>query len=97
MKQEVYISSTMGEIPLSFTGRRLLQNLREAIEEMTIRATNAARAGHGGPVDNWKPVSEARGRLAKYISELEQRTQLTDYQLVTELYRRMRDQDQSEG
>jgi len=33
MKQEVYKSSTLGPIELSFTGRRLLANLRDAIVE----------------------------------------------------------------
>lgn len=64
-KQEVYQSSTLGDIPLSFTGRRLLQNLREEIEDlMKGRASIVA--------DEWKPLSRARGKLALYISQLEQ-------------------------
>lgn len=92
MDQEIYHSSTLGPIPLSFTGRRLMQNLREAVEEMTTRASNAARAGRGCPVDNWEPVSQARGRLAKYISELERKRNIdsfTDTELICEMQRRL--------
>lgn len=64
MKQEVYQSSTLGPIPLSFTGRRLLQNLREAMQkQLTSAAINAEYS--------WERISEARGELAQYMSRLE--------------------------
>lgn len=81
MDQETYHSSTLGEIPLSFTGRRLLQNLREAIEEYTT-----------GAVKGWEPLSRARGKIAKYMSELERGRQLnhiTDEELLKEVERRL--------
>lgn len=62
MKQETYKSSTHGPIPLSFTGRRLLENLRHAI--------TAAIAARDWNHDN-NAVSKARGELAKYMSRLE--------------------------
>ena len=63
---EVYHSTTHGPIPLSFTGRRLLANLREAINEYTRQISC-----HGYKEEFWKPVAHARGELAKYMSELE--------------------------
>lgn len=65
-KQEVYQSSTRGDIPLSFTGRRLLANLRSAI----YRAFGKTDETIG---DEWKPISEARADLAEYMSKLENR------------------------
>lgn len=64
-KQETYQSSTLGDIPLSFTGRRLLQNLREEIEDLTKGRASIT-------TDDWKPLSRARGKLALYMSQLEQ-------------------------
>lgn len=64
-KQETYKSHTRGPIPLSFTGRRLLENLRYAI-------TNAIREGaynHDG-----EAVSKARGDIALYMSKIEGKT-----------------------
>lgn len=94
MDQEIYHSSTMGSIPLSFTGRRLMQNLREAIEEAMARPINTPYPGRQDDcIKNWRPVSEARGRLAKYISELENRQlsidQIPDHTLIQELQRRL--------
>lgn len=76
-KQEVYNSSTLGPIPLSFTGRRLMQNLREAVQEMVDKAIQDTRknAGKGWAPQNWEPVSLARGKLVQYMSELEQRVE----------------------
>lgn len=71
MTREVYHSSTMGSIPLSFTGRHLLQELREAVTEAI---TSACKRGseHRMPLPGaWEPISRARGKLAKYMSELE--------------------------
>jgi hypothetical protein len=68
MKQEIYKSSTLGEIPLSFTGRHLLQNLREVI-------TNGIAASANGQPIKWDDISIARGKLAQYISKLEQRSE----------------------
>ena len=65
MSKEIYHSSTLGPIPLSFMGRHLLQSLREAVTDLQAAAAN------GKPVD-YKAVSLARGRLAQYISRLEE-------------------------
>lgn len=84
-KQETYQSSTLGEIPLSFTGRRLLQNLREEVEDLLRGAPSVT-------TDEWKPLSRARGKLALYISKLEQikpdLTQVPDAILLEEVGRR---------
>ncbi|HEX2242999.1 MAG TPA: hypothetical protein VHK27_07070 [Gammaproteobacteria bacterium] len=64
MTQEIYNSSTLGPIPLSFTGRRLMANLREALEAAIGQAKIKG-------VADWKPISRARGELARYISNLE--------------------------
>jgi len=71
MKQETYHSSTLGDIPLSFTGRRLMQNLREAITEFVRLNWNRVKQGETADPNDWRRVSEARGELAKYISWLE--------------------------
>lgn len=61
MSDSIYKSHTHGPIPLSFTGKRLMQNLREEI----------AKAISEG---KWhEQISYARGELAKYMSELEKR------------------------
>jgi hypothetical protein len=67
-KQETYQSSTHGNIPLSFTGRRLLANERDAVE-------NAIKEG-SFTADNMQ-LSRVRGELAQYMSKLEQREPLT--------------------
>lgn len=59
---EIYNSTTHGPIPLSFNGRRLMQNLRFAIQ-------SAVRRGEWE--DPRHEVSHARGELALYISHLE--------------------------
>lgn len=64
MPQEIYVSSTYGPIALSFTGRRLLANLREATFE-AIQAKDVAF--------NDNALSKARARLALYMSSLEQK------------------------
>src|SRR5689334_1688321 len=61
---EVYHSSTHGPIPLSFTGRRLMAKLRDAIN----RAIEAQSFTHDD-----KAVSKARGEIAQYMSKLEAR------------------------
>lgn len=82
---EVYHSSTLGPIPLSFTGRRLMQNLRE---EVTALLKKAYRNGEqkwyrdgANPVsaEDWEPLSKARGELAKYMSKLESERWPSDY------------------
>jgi hypothetical protein len=60
--KEVYHSTTHGPIPLSFTGRLLMQNLRFAIQKAIAR---------GDWHDPREEISFARGELAKYISALE--------------------------
>lgn len=86
IKQEVYHSSTLGDIPLSFTGRRLMQNLREEINDFLRGADTVAG-------DDWKQLSIARGKLALYISKLERSqpkdiTQVSDEILLAEIWRR---------
>lgn len=61
---EVYKSTTHGDIALSFEGRRLMQNLRYAIQ-----AAISNKDWH----HNDNAVSKARGDIAKYISDLERR------------------------
>lgn len=61
----IYQSSTHGDIPLSFTGKRLLANEREA-------ATVAIEKGDYSAND--QALSKARGDIAKYMSTLEQRS-----------------------
>lgn len=67
IKQEIYVSSTLGEIPLSFTGRHLMQSLREAIVEALPENREYIQA-----------LSIARGKLAEYISSLERRLNKLD-------------------
>lgn len=73
--QEVYKSSTLGPIPLSFTGRHLLQTLREAVTELVSKVEEAGLKGcaYTPARDRWEPVSLARGKLAQYMSQLEKR------------------------
>lgn len=66
LKQEIYHSSTLGPIPLSFTGRRLLANLREAATSYTQQYWGT------GKTPDYRSVSIARGAIAKYISDLEE-------------------------
>jgi hypothetical protein len=87
MSREVYKSSTMGDIPLSFMGRHLLQSLREAFSDYAVKV-----AGRGAvPFTAWDPVSLARGRIAKYMSDLEAKNvppslnAFSDTQLTMEL------------
>lgn len=69
MTNEVYQSSTLGPIPLSFTGRHLLHNLRDAITEALYAKPTPPDWKPVSP--DWKPISLARGRIAQYISRLE--------------------------
>lgn len=83
---EIYHSSTLGLIKLSFTGRRLMQNLREEFKQLLQIAykngvVDARRSSHlnpnqirrSDPVDStaWAPLSRARGELVKHMSTLE--------------------------
>lgn len=91
---EVYKSTTHGPIPLSFTGRHLMQSLREA----TIAAI-AKNDWHTAG----EALSRARGDLAAYMSTLEGRAPFTntgmpagmmirsfsDAELVAEIERRL--------
>lgn len=78
-KREIYHSTTMGPIPLSFTGRHLMQALREAVTDMMSKAVEKAKRGEAGIGLEWDEVSRARGRIAKYISQLEERPQRTGF------------------
>lgn len=62
-KQETYTcSATKQQVPLSFTGRHLLQNLREATVVAVSKGDYSA---------NWNAVSLARYALAAYMGKLE--------------------------
>lgn len=63
MSQSIYKSHTHGPIPLSECGKKLLQELRVAIQE-------AIQKGDYNQADG---VAYARGELAKYMSYLEAR------------------------
>lgn len=85
MKQEIYTcSATKEEIPLSFTGRCLLFNLRDA----TVSAIAS-----GNYNANWRALSIARRNLAQYMSELEVKqlplSQVSYLELLQELERRL--------
>jgi hypothetical protein len=93
-KQEIYRSSTLGPIPLSFTGRHLLQTLRDEMQRLINKLQEQQGCYH---TNDWKPVSEARGRIAEYMSKLEQRVppspadvlqKLCDADLIGEFLRR---------
>jgi hypothetical protein len=77
MSKEVYKSSTLGEIPLSFTGRHLLQNLREAVQKLLSEREEELRKDPSAwrNTEYWKEVSLARGKLAEYMSKLEEKTE----------------------
>lgn len=62
IKSETYHSSTHGYIKLSFNGRRLLANLRFAIQD-------AVRGQDYGAND--QAVAKARGEIASYMNQLE--------------------------
>lgn len=62
MSDDTYKSTTHGPIKLSFTGRRLLANLRDAIVGAIAR---------GAYTNERNDVAHARGELAKYMSALE--------------------------
>lgn len=64
---KVFNSSMYGPIPLSFTGKHLLQKLRECIEDAVATGNTDAQLTHEGHA-----LSKARGDLAKYMSQLEQ-------------------------
>jgi hypothetical protein len=72
-ERSIYNSTTLGPIPLSFTGRHLLQNLREAVTEMVSKAVEKAKKGQAGIGLEWDAVSRARGKLAQYMSQLEEK------------------------
>ncbi len=57
-----YKSTTHGPIPLSITGRQLLQNLREAVENAIHKGDFCA---------DGMALPHARGALAQYLSKLE--------------------------
>lgn len=79
-EKSVYHSSTMGEIPLSFTGRHLLQALREEVQDLVRKSYEDGNKDGRGAARQisssekaWEPVSRARGRIAKYMSDLEKK------------------------
>lgn len=81
----VYKSSTMGNIPLSFTGKHLLQSEREAVQDLLKKTydngyadgTKQARK-FTAPGRDWEPLSVARGRIAQRMSELEKKSGYSD-------------------
>lgn len=62
MAREIYNSTTLGPIPLSFTGRHLLQELRTCIQD-AIKDKDFNTNGDA--------LSRIRGRIAQYMSKLE--------------------------
>jgi hypothetical protein len=91
-KQEVYKSSTMGPIPLSFTGRHLLQSLREAVQDMIAKSDERVRRGQISSLD-WEPVSRARGRIAQYMSQLERKNIPADLPTDAQMAEMLRKQE----
>lgn len=76
VSREVFRSSTMGDIPLSFTGRHLLQALRDEMTELLEGVKKRAARGSTLTLEgDWEPLSRARGRIAKYMSELEKKAE----------------------
>jgi len=63
-----YQSSTYGPIPLSLKGRELLSKLRDVIHELVQEGRSKVKFDEKKA---WEPVSEQRGNIAKYMSELE--------------------------
>ncbi len=61
-QRQVYRSTVLGNIPLSFTARHLMQQLRDCIEDSITNSDYEC---------NGKALSLARAKLAVYISELE--------------------------
>lgn len=82
---EVFKSTVYGSIPLSFTGRRLLQNLRVAFGEY-VDAYVARRSA------DYTQMSRCRGDIAKYISQLEA-NQTKAQQDITELRKALADSE----
>jgi hypothetical protein len=88
MAREVYKSSTLGSIPLSFTGRHLLQSLREEMTALVRKAYENGRKDARQPLpglerfavssNDWEPLSVARGKLAQYMSGLEEGSKSVD-------------------
>lgn len=86
-ESSVYKPSRKGArpIPLSFTGRHLLQALREAVVDAVAAGDWHA---HGGA------VSRVRERIAQYMSDLEKKTErfflgdVSDTQILDECERR---------
>lgn len=81
-ERSVYKSSTGVEVPLSFTGKHLLQSLREAIQDALVKRYNEGLADgrhHAreftAPGRAWEPISKARLAIAQHMSKLEGRTE----------------------
>jgi hypothetical protein len=72
MSTHIYKSQTHGPIPLSFTGKHLMKNLRDAIVRAISRGSYAGNGCGAQPYEN--DVAYARGELAQYISSLEARS-----------------------
>lgn len=81
---EYTISATGEKVPLSFTGRHLLQKLREAIHE-------ALKASDYSVHDN--ELSRVRGELAKYLSRREQEDRFRKEFLTDRLGERLADRE----
>lgn len=80
-ERSVYKSSTLGDIPLSFTGRQLLQQLRIEVEDLIKKVYDNGHADgaqnarkFAAPGKDWEPLSRARARLAQYMSKLERKS-----------------------
>lgn len=78
MTKSYYNSAALGNIELSLTGRRHMQNMREETVEMVSKIVEANKGLPKDvlifyPKDHWTALSHARGRTAQYISSLEAR------------------------
>jgi hypothetical protein len=74
-EKSVYKPSREGakEIPLSFTGRHLLQSLREAVTDALSGAHERGTKHLPHDPNKWIPISRARERIAQYMSDLEKK------------------------
>jgi hypothetical protein len=72
--RSVYKSSTGVQVPLSFTGKHVLQNLREAMMEALKSAYDHGARGTSN-LQDWDPLSKARLAIAQHISGLENKSE----------------------
>lgn len=78
----VYKSSCGKSVPLSFTGKHLMQNLREAITNAQSKfmqeLARDVNGNHVLPRFEWQRISEARLAIVEHMSKLEKNTGFSD-------------------